>query len=157
MRRILLAMTMFALCLPAGAEAARRDERTPQPNASRIAQPAPQARPIQVPQARPAAPSPARPMQARQVSAQPQPAPRRAETRSSGGGLVMRGASAATVPREAAGSCTRRDGRMVCASRGVAGWQAGLPRADNAQRECPAGTLATLARGHDDVVRCLPL
>ncbi|KAA2214568.1 hypothetical protein [Teichococcus oryzae] len=36
-------------------------------------------------------------------------------------------------------------------------WQAGLPMASGEQRECPIGTMATLARGHDDVVRCLPL
>lgn len=42
------------------------------------------------------------------------------------------------------------------ASRGLR-WQAGLPPAGYTQRECPDGTLATLARGHDDVVRCVPL
>ncbi|PWC29732.1 hypothetical protein [Teichococcus aestuarii] len=36
-------------------------------------------------------------------------------------------------------------------------WQAGLPLASGTQRECPVGTLATLARGHDDVIRCMPL
>jgi hypothetical protein len=37
-------------------------------------------------------------------------------------------------------------------------WQSGLPPATNEQaRSCPTGTLATLARGHTDVVRCLPL
>ncbi|MBW8271217.1 hypothetical protein [Caldovatus aquaticus] len=42
------------------------------------------------------------------------------------------------------------------AARGLR-WQAGLPPAGHTQRECPDGTLATLARGHDDVVRCVPL
>ncbi|MBP0462755.1 hypothetical protein J5Y09_02420, partial [Roseomonas sp. PWR1] len=37
-------------------------------------------------------------------------------------------------------------------------WQSGLAPATNAQAAtCPAGTLATLARGHSDIVRCLPL
>ncbi|EFH12990.1 hypothetical protein HMPREF0731_0765, partial [Pseudoroseomonas cervicalis ATCC 49957] len=36
-------------------------------------------------------------------------------------------------------------------------WQSGLPQASGEQRECPVGTMSTLARGHDDVVRCLPL
>ena len=37
-------------------------------------------------------------------------------------------------------------------------WQSGLAPATNAQAQsCPAGTLATLARGHADVVRCVPL
>ena len=36
-------------------------------------------------------------------------------------------------------------------------WQSGLPAASGEQRDCPAGTMSTLARGHDDVVRCMPL
>lgn len=56
-----------------------------------------------------------------------------------------------------------RGGRCRGAGAGEAGggrglhWQAGLPPADLSQRACPDGTLATLARGHDDVVRCVPL
>jgi hypothetical protein len=85
--------------------------------------------------------------------------------------VLVRGASAATVSREAPATraqpavmrnavaqCTQRNGRTNCAparSR-VAGWQSGLPVANYAQRECPEGTFATLARGHDDVVRCMP-
>ena len=37
-------------------------------------------------------------------------------------------------------------------------WARGLPPALGVQaRDCPAGTMATLARGHDDIVRCLPM
>ncbi|MBO1078691.1 hypothetical protein [Roseomonas haemaphysalidis] len=36
-------------------------------------------------------------------------------------------------------------------------WQSGLPAASGDQRDCPAGTMSTLARGHADVVRCMPL
>jgi hypothetical protein len=36
-------------------------------------------------------------------------------------------------------------------------WQAGLPAADGEQRDCPVGTMSTLARGHDDVIRCMPM
>jgi hypothetical protein len=82
------------------------------------------------------------------------------DMRSRGYSLVMRNAAAATMPRQTAASCSRRNGRIVCASRdtdGVAGWQAGLPPVDYAQRDCPAGTFATLARGHEDVVRCMPI
>jgi hypothetical protein len=62
------------------------------------------------------------------------------------------------VARNAVAQCTQRGGRNNCAPArsGVAGWQAGLPVANYAQRECPEGTFATLARGHDDVVRCMP-
>ncbi|RMI26424.1 hypothetical protein EBE87_03870 [Pseudoroseomonas wenyumeiae] len=36
-------------------------------------------------------------------------------------------------------------------------WTAGLPAASGEQRDCPVGTMSTLARGHDDVIRCMPL
>ena len=37
-------------------------------------------------------------------------------------------------------------------------WTRGLPPAAGIQaRECPDGTMATLARGHDDIVRCMPI
>ncbi|MGX9966855.1 hypothetical protein ACVFYP_26260 [Roseomonas sp. F4] len=59
-------------------------------------------------------------------------------------GTVVRGAAAATISGRSAG-------------RGISGWQAGLPAVTMAQRDCPAGTFATLARGHADIVRCMPL
>ncbi|WP_426958551.1 hypothetical protein [Muricoccus radiodurans] len=39
--------------------------------------------------------------------------------------------------------------------RGV--WHAGLPAADGEQTDCPAGTMAVLARGHSSTFRCMPL
>ena len=40
----------------------------------------------------------------------------------------------------------------------VGGWSRGLAPAANVQaNECPAGTMATLAHGHGDVVRCMPI
>jgi hypothetical protein len=37
-------------------------------------------------------------------------------------------------------------------------WTQGLPPAAQVQaNECPDGTMATLASGHDDVVRCMPI
>lgn len=40
---------------------------------------------------------------------------------------------------------------------GRAGWQSGLSPASGDQRSCPEGTMATLARGHTDIVRCVPM
>jgi hypothetical protein len=155
MRRILLALTALAFMVPA-AEAARRDESGRQQAASRPAQ----AQTSQVQRAKaPAA-------QRRATTARSQASRARHTTlrpgdvRTSRSGVAVRGASAATVSRDAvASNCTRRNGRRVCgqATHSIAGWQSGLPRADNAQTECPDGTFATLARGHDDVVRCMPL
>jgi hypothetical protein len=161
MRRILLALIVFACVAPA-AEAAPREQRSG-PTASRSAQ---------------AAPPPARVQTPPQRQAQSRPAPRQAasnlrpgDVRTSTSGVLVRGASAATVSREApamraqpvvarnaVAHCTQRNGRSNCAPArsSVAGWQSGLPVANYAQRECPEGTFATLARGHDDVVRCMP-
>jgi hypothetical protein len=37
-------------------------------------------------------------------------------------------------------------------------WAQDLPPALDVQaQECPAGTMATLAEGHDDIVRCIPI
>ncbi len=161
MRRFLLALIVFACVAPA-AEAASREQRSG-PTAGRSTQAAP-------PQARTQTPP--------QRQAQFRPAPRQAasnlrpgDVRTSTGGVLARGASAATVSREAPATraqpaltrnavaqCTQRNGRTNCAParNGVAGWQSGLPVASYSQRECPEGTFATLARGHDDVVRCMP-
>jgi hypothetical protein len=73
---------------------------------------------------------------------------------------VFRTAAAAPagVPR-ATGTCTRRDaqGRCVGTTATNTRWQGGLPPMTMAQQECPSGTVATLARGHANVVRCLPI
>jgi pyruvate/2-oxoglutarate dehydrogenase complex dihydrolipoamide acyltransferase (E2) component len=155
MRLVLLALFSLVLVAPQAADAARREE--PRTQASRPQAAAPQARssaqrPVAA-QARTAARPAAR------EAARPQQTVRAGDVRTQRTGIVVRGASAATVSREAAASCTRRNGRTVCgpARSGIAGWQAGLPVADYAQTDCPAGTFATLARGHENVVRCMPL
>jgi hypothetical protein len=181
MRMMMLALMTLAVLAPT-AEAARRDERgreAPGRSAQRVvAKPeAPKAAPAA--QARAATPSrqvaQASRAPSRQVTAQArggrtarQAEPRFADlrhgdVRTSRSGLVVRGAAAATVSRDAMASCTQRNGRTVCGGGGlratssIAGWQSGLPMVNYAQRECPEGTFATLARGHDDVVRCMPM
>lgn len=156
MRRILLALIALACAVPT-AEAAQRNETRQTASRQQVAAPAPvreRATPVRQSNLRPG------------------------DVRTQREGVVVRGAAAATVPRNAvaprstavrrdvaaprnamANNCTRRNGRTVCAPArsSIAGWQRGLPTANYAQRECPEGTLATLARGHDDVVRCMPL
>ena len=176
MRSLLLALIALACVVPA-AEAATRDQRTgpvassPAPQAQRSAQPASsQTRTAPTSASRTSAQA-----QPRQAAAQPVRQTgsnlRPGDVRTSSGGVLVRGASAATVSREApaarptqatarnaVANCTPNAGRTACAPArsSVAGWQSGLPRADYAQRDCPDGTLATLARGHEDVVRCMP-
>ncbi|MBU8536474.1 hypothetical protein [Falsiroseomonas tokyonensis] len=77
----------------------------------------------------------------RQAAASRQQVVRRGDVRTQRGGVVVRGAAAATISRRSS----------------IAGWQAGLPAVTMSQRDCPVGTFATLARGHDDIVRCMPL
>jgi hypothetical protein len=181
---MLLGAIAVAFMIPMAAEAARRDERgrqASQPAAVQAAKANPAAKAVQprqaaAPQARQAAPraraearTASRAPAARGRAAGPTRtaaiAPRfanlqPADMRARGYSLVMRNAAAATMPRQPAASCSRRNGRVVCASRSadsIAGWQSGLPPVDYAQRDCPAGTFATLARGHEDVVRCMPI
>jgi hypothetical protein len=55
------------------------------------------------------------------------------------------------------GGTPHRGGRCRGPAEASLGWQAGLPPPSGSQRDCPEGTMATLARGHDDIVRCMPL
>ncbi|MBV1796979.1 hypothetical protein [Siccirubricoccus sp. G192] len=71
-----------------------------------------------------------------------------------------RTASASTgfASPDAAGSgCGRSRGIARCGGQ-MMSWTQGLPPAAGVQANaCPAGTMATLAQGHDDIVRCMPL
>lgn len=66
--------------------------------------------------------------------------------------------------RPAAPVCARTGRGATLRCRGGASqtaswrWAQGLPPALNVQaQECPADTMATLAEGHDDIVRCIPI
>jgi hypothetical protein len=158
MRRILLVLIGLACAIPV-AEAAPRDGRQGQTasrsaqQATRTVQPARQvARPQtsrqqasrqQASRQQASRQQVSRRQAARQPASHRRAALRPGDVRTQRDGVAARGAAAARVPRRAVSS--------------IAGWQRGLPVANYAQRECPAGTLATLARGHDDVVRCMPL
>jgi hypothetical protein len=57
-------------------------------------------------------------------------------------------------------SCTTRNGRRVCApgaTRTSMSWTGGLAPAAMSQAGCPDGTIATMAIGHSDITRCVPL
>lgn len=154
MKRLLLALVLLPLIAPQPADAARRDERrsqatSPATQPSKTAKDMParrQTAPAPQRSQRQAAPAAGQASRNRQPEVQP-------TTRSTRRNVVVRGAAAATLPGR--GACTRRGG--CSSSSGIAGWQAGLPRTDYSQRECPSGTFATLARGHEDVVRCMPI
>lgn len=156
MRLVLLALFSFVLVAPQAADAARREEPRTASARPQAGAKAPTTRPAATTQ-RSSATAP-RPAARPQQGSRQQQAARPGDVRTQRTGIVVRGASAATVSRDAAANCTRRNGRTVCGGRsGVAGWQAGLPAVDYAQTDCPAGTFATLARGHENVVRCMPI
>ncbi len=162
MRLVLLALFSLVLVAPQAADAARREEPRSASARPQAGAKAPATRPAATTQRSSAVTTPrssaattSRPA----ANARPQQTARAGDVRTQRTGIVVRGASAATVSREASASCTRRNGRTVCgpSRSGVAGWQAGLPAVDYAQTDCPAGTFATLARGHENVVRCMPI
>jgi hypothetical protein len=59
--------------------------------------------------------------------------------------------------RAAQGQVMAERSNMTARGARLTSWTAGLPAASGEQRDCPAGTMSTLARGHDDVIRCMPL
>jgi hypothetical protein len=176
MRTLFELILSLVLTLPMAAEAARGNQADTSRNAAvpRKVETG-KAQPASRVASKPPARTPARPEASRAARAPKAGESRRVaavrpgDVRSQRQGLAVRGAAAATLSRGAvpeARSCSRRNGRTVCTTtgarttaprEGAVSWQRGLPTASNAQRACPAGTFATLARGHDDVVRCMPI
>lgn len=75
----------------------------------------------------------------------------------------LRGRLAGTSSRHAAVStpaaCHGKAGRRAgaCRERKLH-WMSGLPPAAGVQaQECPDGTMATPARGHENIIRCMPI
>jgi len=138
MRYGVMSILALGLLMAAPAEAARNDQSATR-NQPRPAASAPVAA------NRPAAPTIA-PRMARQPSA-PYHRANLASTQQRG-----------TITRVTA-ACTVSNGRRVCGgTRQVAmRWSGGLMPAAGNQTSCPDGTMATLALGHENVVRCVPL
>lgn len=61
----------------------------------------------------------------------------------------------------ATATCTTRNGRRTCAPAATRTasmrWTGGLAPAAFSQTGCPDGTIATMAIGHNDITRCVPL
>lgn len=151
MRFILVAaLALSALLLPVSpADARSRSEQAQSRPAATQASRAATARRAEVPQ-RQARTAQASTRQARAA----QPTSRQTARASGARGSRQVAARISGGQRQAAANCTRGS---RCTPRTVA-WQSGLAPATNMQAQsCPAGTLATLARGHSDVVRCVPL
>ncbi|MFC7690240.1 hypothetical protein ACFQY5_12200 [Paeniroseomonas aquatica] len=106
-------------------------------------------------QARPAAHQAAAPRRspAQAVTAQAQAQVQRSAPMRAQLGTVrdQRAASASGI------ACTGRKGNAQCRAPRMV-WTEGLsPAAGIQANECPDGTMATLARGHDDIIRCMPI
>jgi hypothetical protein len=141
MKKLLVALALLPLLAPPTADAARREDRAAASQSAKAAKPAvrPASRAVATPTRR-AAPS-------RQVQAAP-------TLRRVGG--AARNLGPAPALRETV--CTRQRGRTVCRpNNSIAGWYRDLSPPDHSQRDCPTGTFAIHARGHEDVVRCMPI
>jgi hypothetical protein len=138
MRYGVMSILALGLLMAAPAEAARNDQSALR-NQPRPAASAPVA-----------ATRPAAPTIAPRVARQPSAPYHRANLASA----QQRG----TTTRVTA-ACTVSSGRRVCGgTRQVAmRWSGGLMPAAGNQTSCPDGTMATLAHGHENVVRCVPL
>ncbi len=137
MKKLLVALALLPLLAPPTADAARREDRAAASQSAKAAKPA--VRPVATP-ARRAAPS-----------SQMQAAPTLRRV-----GSATRNLRPAPALRETV--CTRQRGRMVCRpNNSIAGWYRDLSPPDHSQRDCPMGTFAIHARGHEDVVRCMPI
>ncbi|MFN6955711.1 MAG: hypothetical protein ACK4PG_13040 [Acetobacteraceae bacterium] len=135
--------------------AAAQQPRAAVPQAQRTAAPA--ARQAAQPQRTAAAARPA--AQSRQAAQGPSTRQQPAQAAAQRTGVFRSAAAAPAGMPRATGSCTRRDaqGRCIRTTTSNTRWQGGLPPMTMAQQECPSGTVATLARGHANVVRCLPI
>lgn len=159
-------MLGLMLAVPASADAARQDPGARQ----QAGRPAAQARPAATP-ARPAATAsrqaamPARQPDALRVTAASRNAiPYRGagQMRDRNGRPVAEPAFSRATPRgQQAGmsqQCRTVNGRRVCGmTRQVAfRWSNGLATAAGQQSQCPDGTMAMLALGHENIYRCVP-
>jgi len=66
-----------------------------------------------------------------------------------------------SLRRTAMASCSTRHGRRTCSTTASRSepmrWTGGLAPAAMSQAACPDGTIATMAIGHNDITRCVPL
>lgn len=159
---------LFGLCLALAVPAVGEARTEPRQGAqTAAARPAPSAGAApasrQPAAARAAAPARTGADRAPRPSAAPSssPPPRAAASRRPAPSALpyaARQPSADGLRRDASAACTVRNGRRICGPREAAlRWTGGLAPAAMSQASCPEGTMATLAIGHSNVVRCVPL
>lgn len=138
---------------------AARQAAQPQRTAAAARTAAQSARPAATPQRAAAAAAQRPAAQSRQAAQGPSTRQQPAQAAAQRTGVFRSAAAAPAGMPRATGSCTRRDaqGRCIRTTTSNTRWQGGLPPMTMAQQECPSGTVATLARGHTNVVRCLPI
>jgi hypothetical protein len=157
MRRLATLLIALATLAWHAPEAAARTSSEPAQSRAQASQPAraAAARAATVPRREAAAP------QRRDGAGAGRASPRQ----TAGGQPPAQRATAARGTRQVAASGGREpDARTGCRDRNcgtqrrAVAWPSGLKPPTHAQAQsCPAGTLATLATGHTDIVRCLPL
>jgi len=157
-----IAVCLFSLfAITMAAPSADASSRRPEARAGKVVKPAQASstrtasRPAAAPQ-RAAARAPARPQAtARQATSRvARPATRQQQQATARNN--NRRVAKATGNSNSRTATAQRSG-MTSGGARLTSWQSGLPTASGEQRDCPAGTMSTLARGHDDIVRCMPL
>lgn len=168
MRAVMIALLGLGLVVDP-AWAARTPSRADAPRARVQAPAAEKARPTPSrPTAARVAPRVAPPVAPRVVAARPAPARVTAKAGSAAKPAAARGRATWAKPRSQGAKMAANSRHPL--TRGLVSpaaaasltrsvrWTHGLPPAAGIQSDnCPSGTMATLARGHDDVVRCLPI
>lgn len=151
--RVLTLALLGVLVAAAPALAARSSDRSAAPQRAKVAAASTQR----------TAPAAARPAPAVRSTAAHRPAGASAAGRSQpmrGRMLVSHSRNAAIAlgaPSASPAACARRGAGKACRSARMS-WTQGLTPAAGVQvAECPAGTMATLATGHADVTRCMPI
>lgn len=153
--------SLFAITM--AAPSADASSRRPEARAGKVVKPVQASstrtasRPAAAPQ-RAAARTPARPQAtARQATSRVARPATRQQQQATARNNNRRVAKATGNSNRNTRTATAQRSGMISGGARLTSWQSGLPTASGEQRDCPAGTMSTLARGHDDIVRCMPL
>lgn len=148
MRLITLCLLgLFALALSAPVTAEAASTRSTSRSGAKVVKPT----------ARAAAPARAAATASRRPAAVTRAAPSRQTARATTSRQTAKAGGRTVAIRRSQEVVMAERSNMTARGARLTSWTAGLPAASGEQRDCPVGTMSTLARGHDDVIRCMPL
>jgi hypothetical protein len=146
MRLITLCLLgLFALALSAPVSAEAASTRSTSRSGAKVVKPTARAA------------APARAIASRRPAAVTRAAPSRQMARATTSRQTAKAGGRTVATRRSQEVVVAQRSNMTARGARLTSWTAGLPAASGEQRDCPVGTMSTLARGHDDVIRCMPL